>query len=109
MLVTIGQIRMVWPDAEIPNLYQFSVFAGDQLGHVGDSIIWTDDAELIRNYLGSFVYVYNIEDVPNNLNLWVNDRRRRTGQIMTWNDGSIRRAQNNHSIVGQRISIDEIR
>ena len=50
MSVTIGQIRMVWPDAEIPNLYQFSVFAGDQLVNVGDSIIWTDDAELIRNY-----------------------------------------------------------
>ena len=75
---------------------------------LGDNYMSNEDNENIRNHLHKYVYVYDIVDVPNNIIVGINNGGRRTGRLMTFNDGTIRWAQNNHCIVGQRVEIGDI-
>lgn len=102
MIVTVGKIFNRWQ--EQPN----SLILNIRLDHHGtiltDNII-SDNIEMLHNEVrGKYVYIYDAEDVPNNIVLGPEGRR--TGRLVLWNDGTIRIAQNNHTEVGIRVNIE---
>ncbi len=105
MLVTVGKIVRIWPDAGRPNSYVL-VLALDIDGSVlSDSILYYDNIETLTNNLfGQYVYICDPIDVSNNIVLGPDGRR--TGRLILWNDGTIRLAQNNHTEIGQRVNIE---
>ncbi len=105
MLVTVGRIIRAWPYAENHIIYMFLIQFNQEGATVVDNIIYNNESEeILRNYVGKYIYIYDIADVPNNIVLGPEGRR--TGRLVLNDDESIRLAQNNHVEVGRRVNID---
>jgi hypothetical protein len=100
MIVTVGRIIRIWSDNVYENSYMFMIQFGPD-SYLTDNII-SDDAETMRNNINKFVYIYDIENVPNNI---IPVAARRTGRLVAYNDGTIMIAQNNHGSIGERVEI----
>ena len=100
MLITVGQIVRVWHDYRVEHSVQVLIIIHSDGTLLGDSIHSEQDNETICNYLNVYVYICDEEHVPNNRG------DRRTGRLMLNADGTIRLAQNNHTIIGQRVDIE---
>ncbi len=103
MLVTVGRIIRMWPDSENNNSIILLIATCPE-STIIDNITSHCDNDIMMNYLNKYIYICDPSDVPNNIVLGPGGRR--TGRLITWNDGTIRLAQNNHTNVGQRIDID---
>ncbi len=104
MTVTVGQIIRIWLDAEIRNSFMISIIYDYNGMYIGDNIIINNN-EHAMNYVGNYVYIYDADSVPNNIEIGVGPGLRRTGRLVTNADGSIRIANNNHFTIGQRVEI----
>ncbi len=101
MIVTVGRIIRISTDTVFENSYLILMLLAPE-SYLMDNII-SENSELIRNNVGKFIYIYDIENVPNNI---IPIAARRTGRLVTHNDGTIMIAQNNHCTVGERVEID---
>jgi hypothetical protein len=104
MQVTIGRIIRMWRYAENHNVFMLLLQYNQEGATVIDNIIYNNESEeIIRNCVGKHIYIYDIDDVPNNIVIGPDGRR--TGRLVLWNDDSIRLADNNHTEVGRRVDM----
>ena len=103
MLVTVGRIIRMWSDPENNNSIMLLIATGPD-STIMDNITSHCINEIRMNYVHKNIYICDPSDVSNNIVIGPGGRR--TGRLITWNDGSIRLAQNNHTEVGSRVDID---
>ncbi len=86
MQVTVGQIIRLWPSPIIPNCWCMEINCNQNNSIIIQNFA-SNEQDFMVNYMCKYVYVNQ-------------------GNIVTWNDGSIRITDINHNIIGNNVEID---